>query len=371
MEHSSKVSRFADILVNYSAQVEEDDYVYLTCSSLDSLPLYKAVRKEVIKQGGFPHEHLLHDSQIGAGGMDYTWMKHASRKQLKTQSEAKKKEIEEMDAYIRIGGGDNNQQLSNIDTEKSSIRKKATKEIMTERLKKDWVVTCYPTDSLAQSAGMATEEFKEFVFDSVVELDFEELKEKNEKVKEVFDDTQEVQILGEDTDLTMSLRDRDGIPDNGECNIPCGEVFYAPRRESLEGHIKFTYPAVRGGNEVKGVYLEFEGGEVVNFSAEENEEFLEKMLNTDEGAKRVGELGLGTNRMIDEYVKSTLFDEKIGGTIHLALGRAYEECVVDESVRNDSGIHWDIVKDLRERAGGGKILADREVVQQDGEWTFL
>lgn len=368
---SKKYEKYADVLVNYSAQIQSGDNVYLTCKSLEALPLYREVRKEIIKQGGLPHEHLLHDSQIGAEGMDYTWMKYASKEQLKSMSEAKMKEMENMDAYIRIGGPSNKNELSDINSEKPTIRQKATEDILTERLKKDWVVTAFPTDSLAQDAGMSTKEFENFVIDSVTELDYDELKEKNKKLLEVFDNTKEVNIKGENTDLTMSLEDRDGVPDNGKNNIPCGEVFYAPRKESLEGQIEFSYPAVESGNEVKGVKLQFKKGNVVDFSAEENEEFLEKMLNTDQGAKRVGELGIGTNRMIDEYIKSTLFDEKIGGTIHLALGRAYEVCVENEEKRNKSGIHWDIVKDLRPRAGGGKIIADGETVQKNGEWKVL
>ncbi|MFB6182500.1 MAG: aminopeptidase [Candidatus Nanohaloarchaea archaeon] len=365
-----KIKEFAEILVERSAKVEEGDNVYLLAKSLESMPLFEEVRKQIIKKGGRPHEHLLYDSQLSSEGMDYDWIKHAPKSQLKKMSEAKMKEMKEMDAYIRIGGGDNTQELSGLNPEKISAHKQATEDILTERLKKKWVATRYPTDSLAQAAGMPTEEFRDFLLEAVTEVDWRQLEEKNEKIKEKFDDSKKVRIKDDNTDLTLSLEKREGVCDNGDNNIPCGEVFYAPRKESLEGKIKFTYPGVQNGTEVEGIELKFENGRIVDYSAESNEEFLEKMIESDEGSHYIGELGIGTNQHIDRYVKSTLFDEKIGGTIHLAIGRAYEECVENEKERNQSSIHWDIVKDLRKEKGGGKIIVDGETVQKNGEWQI-
>ncbi|MFB6217201.1 MAG: aminopeptidase, partial [Candidatus Aenigmatarchaeota archaeon] len=211
---------------------------------------------------------------------------------------------------------------------------------------------------------------EEFVVDAVTEIDWEELEKKNAEIKEIFDNAEEVRIVGEGTDLTLSLANREGIPDNGCHNVPSGEVFYAPMKESLEGRVRFSYPGIESGNEVSGIELVFENGKIVEYSAEKNEEFLEKMIETDEGSHYIGELGIGTNRQIDRYIKNTLFDEKIGGTIHLAIGRAYEKCVPEGKEANESGVHWDLVKDLRPRAGGGKIFVDGELVQEDGEWVF-
>jgi len=282
-------------------------------------------------------------------------------------SDAKMKEMEEMDAYIRIGGNDNTKELSDIDAGNISRRKKATKEILNERLEKKWVTTRWPTDGLAQSADMSTQEFREFVFDAVTEVDWEELEERNSKIKERFDSAEKVRIVAEATDLEFSIAGREGEASNGNHNIPDGEVFYAPEKYSVNGEIKFSFPGVENGTEVDGIWLKFEDGEVVDHSAEKNEEFLEKMLETDNGARYLGEFGIGTNRQIQRHVKNTLFDEKIGGTVHFALGRAYERTVPEGEERNDSGIHWDIVQDLRY---GGRIFLDGELVQKNGEWVF-
>ena len=366
-----RIEDFAKVLVDRAAEIEEGDNVYLSAYSTDVMPLFDEVRKQIIKKGAFPHEHLIYDSQLGRAGMDYDWLKHASEEQLSTVSEAKKKELEEMDVYISIGGRDNERELNGVDPEKISLRKREAKVLSEMRSELRWVLTRYPTDSLAQNANMPTEEFEDFVFSSVVDVDWEELEERNERIKEVFDEADKVRIVSEDTDITMSLKDREGVAANGSHNIPDGEVFYAPHKESLEGEIRFTYPGVKQGNEVRGVWLKFENGEVVDYSAETNEEYLKEQLETDEGSSYIGELGIGTNRQIDRFVNEIGFDEKIGGTIHMALGRAFDECVGDDEEPNDSAIHWDIVKDLRQPEGdGGKIIVDGEVVQEDGDWVF-
>lgn len=363
---SQRIQDFAKVLVERAAEIEEGENVYLLSKSVESKELFDEVRRQIIQKGAYPHEHFVYDSQISSEGLDYDWVKHGSMEQMKNMSEAKLQEMQKMDTYIRIGGGDNEKELAGLHSEKISARKEATQDILTERLDKRWVTTRYPTDAMAQEAGMPTQEFRDFVIEAVTEVDWEALEEKNAEIKEVFDGAEEVRIEADDTELTLSLEGREGVCDNGDHNIPAGEVFYAPIKESLEGHIKFTYPGIASGNEVSGIYLEFENGKVVDYSAEKNKEYLEKMLDTDEGAKRVGELGIGTNRQITDHIKNTLFDEKIGGTIHLALGRAYEECA-PEDVRNQSGIHWDIVKELR---NGGKIFVDGELVQENGEWVF-
>lgn len=367
---TEKIEEFAEILVDHSAEIEEGDNVYLLVKSLEALPLFEEVRRQVIKKGAFPHEHVLYDSQVGSSALDYDWIKYASEKQLEQVSEAKMKEIKEMDAYIRIGGEKNTKELADLDPGKISKWGKTTEKLLEERLKTKWVATRYPTSSMAQEAGMSTERFEQFVVDAVTGIDWEELEKKNAEIKNVFDGAEEVRIVGEETDLTLSLENREAIPDNGHHNVPSGEVFYAPVKDTLEGKIKFSYPGIEGGNEVSGIELFFENGRIIEYSAEKNEDFLEKMIETDEGSHFIGELGIGTNRQITEYIKNTLFDEKIGGTVHLAIGRAYEKCVPEGEEANQSGVHWDLVKDLRPRAGGGKIFVDGNLVQKDGEWVF-
>jgi aminopeptidase len=366
-----RIEKFAEVLVDRAAEVEEGEYVYLSAYSTDVMPLFDEVRKQIIRKGAYPHEHLIYDSQLGRAGMDYDWLENATEEQLSHVSEAKKKELEEMDVYISIGGRDNERELNGVSPDKISLRKREAKVLSELRSQMRWVLTRYPTDALAQNAGMPTQEFEEFVFSSVVDVDWDELEERNRRIKEVFDDADEVRIVSKDTDITMSLEDREGVAANGSHNIPDGEVFYAPLRESLEGEIKFTYPGVKQGNEVRGVWLKFENGKVVDFSAESNEDYLAEQLETDEGSKYIGELGIGTNRQIDRFVNEIGFDEKIGGTIHMALGKAFEDCVNEDEEPNDSAIHWDIVKDLRKPEGdGGKIIVDGEVVQKNGEWVF-
>ncbi|MFB6241444.1 MAG: aminopeptidase [Candidatus Nanosalina sp.] len=362
-----KLGEFARVMVEHSTDIQEGDNVYLLAKSLDSLPLFEEVRRQIIEKGAYPHEHFFYDSQVGSEGMDYDWMKYASEKQLEHVSEAKKQEMEKMDAYIRIGGPDNTQELSDIKSDKISTRQEATKEIFYERDEKRWVTTRWPTDGLAQSSGMSTQELREYIFDAVTEVDYREIKERNEKIKERLDDASEVRIVAEGTDLSLNIEGRKGVNCHGIRNMPDGEVFYAPRKNSVEGEIEFAFPGVESGNEVRGIWLKFRDGKVVDFSAETNEDFLRDMLDTDEGSRYIGELGIGTNPQMQRFVGNSLLDEKIHGTVHLALGRAYRRSLPDGEERNESGIHWDLVEDLRD---GGKIIVDGEVIQESGEWSF-
>lgn len=362
-----EIQKFAEVLIEHSTEIQEGENVYLIAESLDSLPLFEEIRRQIIEKGAFPHEHLLYDSQVGSEGMDYDWMKHASEKQLNTVSEAKRKEMQEMDAYIRIGGPDNTQELTGIDSEKISVRKNATREIFYERDEKKWVTTRWPTDGLAQSSNMSTQELREYIFNAVTQVNLRKLRKRNEKIKKRFDKASEVRIKSKDTDLSFSIESRNGINCYGKRNVPDGEVFYAPEKKTVEGHINFSFPGVSNGNVVKGIKLEFENGKISDFSSETNERFLEDMINTDEGSRYIGEFGIGTNREMTRYIGNSLLDEKIFGTVHFAVGRAYRRSMPDGLEGNDSGIHWDLVKDLR---NSGKIILDDETVFEAGEWLI-
>jgi len=365
-----RIIKFAEKIVNESTEIEEGDNVYLVSNAVETRPLFEEVRRQIIKKGGIPHEHFVFDSQLGTAYNSYDWIKNADEKQLKNLSEAKRKEIELMDAYISITGSNNSRDLTGLSSEKISTWKQTTRDLLDTRLKTKWVTTRYPAEGMAQKAGMSTHEYEKMVFDSVVNADYEEMAERNSKIKEIIDGANEIQIKSKNTDLKFSLKGRTGVSAHGQNNLPDGEVFYAPIKSSLEGHIEFTYPGISGGNQVNGIKLWFEDGEIVDFEASENKQYLERMINTDEGSKFIGEFGIGTNREIDSYTKETIFDEKIGGTIHLAIGRAYERCVENEDERNKSTVHWDIVKDLRAKKDGGKLIVDGEVVQEDGKWLF-
>lgn len=365
------LEEYAERIVEVNADVKEGDKVYLHAYSTDVLPLFDKVRRKIIKKGAYPHEHLIYDSQLGRAGMDYDWMKHGSKKQQQNISKAKKKELEEMDVYINLGGRKNENELNGVNTDLISLRKKSTKVLADLRRDMRWVLAQYPTDAKAQKAGMPTEEFEDLVL-SAATKDLKEQRRKNEKIKKKFDKGEKVKIVSKNTEIEFSIKNREGVSSDGtDHNIPSGEVFYAPVKGSVEGYIEFTYPGRKQGNEVTGVYLEFEKGKVVDFKAEKNEEFLRNQLNTDEGSSRFGEFGIGTNREIDRFTNELGLDEKIGGTVHFALGSDFPECVPEGEERNDSSIHWDIIKDLRSGVGdGGKIILDGEVVQEDGEWQF-
>lgn len=365
-----QLEKFAEILVERSAEIEEGDNVYLAAYSTEVLPLFDEVRRYIIEKGAYPHEHLIYDSQLGRAGMDYQWLKHASEEQLSHISEAKRKELEEMDAYINIGGRRNENELNNIDSEKISTRKRSTKELADMRREMKWALTRYPTHGMAQKASMSTESFRDFMFNAI-DIDWEKLEERNAEIKKRFDRADKVRIVSEGTDLEFSLERRTGMTGEGKHNLPDGEVFYAPVKESVEGEISFTYPGRKQGNEVKNVYLKLENGRVVDFSADKNEEFLREQIRTDEGSRYFGEFGIGTNWEIDQFTNEMGLDEKIGGTVHFALGSGFQGSMPEGEEPNDSAIHWDIVKDLRKPEGdGGKIYLDGEVVMKDGDWML-
>ena len=209
---------------------------------------------------------------------------------------------------------------------------------------------------------MPLQEYGKFLF-SATNIDWDKESKKIKKINSLFENGKTVRIIGEDTDLTLSINKKNSIADCGEENMPGGEVFMAPVRNSLNGHIKFTYPPVYMGREVPEIYLEFKNGRVTKYNASRNKNVLKAVLNTDKNSCYVGELGIGCNPKIRKFTKNLLFDEKIFGTIHLALGMAYKE----NAGGNDSAVHWDIVKDLR---NNGKIILDGKTIQENGKFLI-
>ena len=237
----------------------------------------------------------------------------------------------------------------------------ARERIFTHDLK--WVGCQYPTPALAQDAGMSLEQFEDFLFGACL-LDWGAERERMSRYAQRFDAAEQVRIVADGTDLTLGVAGRSFMVDAAGANMPGGEFFTSPLEDSAEGTIAFTeFPAVAAGREVLGVQLRFEGGRVVDASATSNEDFLLEQLGVDEGARGLGELGIGCNPGITRHMKNTLFDEKIDGTVHLALGNGFPEV----GGTNVSQIHWDIVKDLR---NGGRIELDGKVVQESGSWRL-
>jgi len=348
----SRIKQIAEILVNYSTKVKKGDYVQILADT-EAEPLVKEVYELCLKKEAFPVLKLAFTWQ------NYSYYKHSSDFILNHFPEIALEEMKKTDVYIAIRGGKNAKELTNINPKKISARQKILDPIQKERLKKRWVLFEYPSPSLAQEAEMSTEEFEDFVYNACL-LDWEEESKRLDKAMEIMSKGKQVRILGEETDISFSIAGRKFKKGDGTMNMPDGEIFTAPEENSTQGHIKFTYPAVYGGREVSGVYLEFKDGKITKASAEKNEQFLKEMVATDEGSHKLGELGIGLNPNLTRSIKSILFDEKLYGTIHLAIGSAYEECLGT----NKSAVHWDFIKDMRH----GKIFLDGKLVYEDGEF---
>src|SRR3989344_5029480 len=350
-----RLEKTAKILVEYSTEVKRGDKVIID-AGVQALPLVKEIYKLCIQKGAYVKLNL------GASGFTEIFYKYASQEQLEHFPEMAMNEAKHGDVFFSIGAPLNTRSLTSIDPKKMAVRSKITNKISEEILKKRWVLFYYPTNAQAQEADMSLEEFEDFVYNATIQ-DWAKISEDENKLKEILDNGKEVRIIGKNTDLKFSIEGRQAVKGDGRNNMPCGEVFIAPVEGSTRGNVEFSFPAVRGGRMVEGVKLKFENGRVVEASATKNETFLKEMLNMDDGAKYLGEFGIGFNPNIQRFVKSILFDEKISGSIHLALGRAYKE----GGGTNESALHWDIIKDLRD---GGKIIIDGKVIQDNGKFLI-
>ncbi|MBI2667269.1 aminopeptidase [Candidatus Woesearchaeota archaeon] len=348
-----RVKKAAEILVNYSTQPKKGEYVVIN-GEINAAPLIMEVYKLVLKRGAFPITH------ISIPGMSYNYFKMASEFQLKKFPELSMEETKKASVFINIYGSNNTRELTSINPNKMSIRQKVLEPLKYERLKKRWVLYEFPTDALAQEADMSLEEFEDFVYNAT-NIDWKKESKKMHKVYNVMSKGNEVRITHNDTDLKFNIKGRKFVIADGSYNMPDGEIFTAPVDNSANGYIQFSFPSIYLGREVDGMRLEFKNGEVVKASAKKNEHLLKSLIKMDQGSKRLGEFGIGLNYNIKKNIKQILFDEKIGGTIHLALGSAYKEC----NGINKSGLHWDMIKDLR---NGGKVYLDGKLVHKNGKW---
>ena len=275
--------------------------------------------------------------------------------------------VEAADAHIHIRADENVTETSDVDPERNAAWQQAHRPILNERLTDNWTLTQYPAPANAQLAEMSTEGYENFVWDAV-NKDWDEQHEFQEQMVEVLDDADKVRVVsGETTDVRMSVVGNNPINDTCTNNVPGGEVFTAPVPDSVEGEVLFDKPLYHQGREVLDASLEFEGGEVVDHAASKNEEVLTEVLDTDEGARRLGELGIGMNRDIDRFTYNMLFDEKMGDTVHMAVGRAYDANVGEDNEQNQSAVHVDMIVDMSEDS---YIEVDGEVVQRDGTFRF-
>lgn len=324
-------------------------------------PLLEAVTREIGRRGAYPLLRLTF-----GGGLVYhrDWVRHAPLELLAEPAPIDVHTLDHCDALLAIAAPDNTRDGSDIAPERMSLVQRAYRR-STERVNANdfpWVMCWYPTPALAQDAGLPLSAFEDFLYGAVL-LDWEAEHARLSKLAGLFDAAAEVRIVGEGTDLRLSLEGRRTEVDAGMGNMPGGEFFGCPVEDSAEGVITFAeFPQLRDGRQLRNVRLRFSGGTVVDASADSEEQFLLDTLDTDPGARRIGELGVGCNPGITRYMGNVYFDEKIDGSVHIALGFGF----ADLGGTNESAIHWDLVKDLR---SGGRIELDGRTVQEHGAWT--
>jgi aminopeptidase len=319
--------------------------------------LIEALCEQIARKGAYP---ILQMSFEQLGG---PFAREAPLDLLRVTPPLQKKLWEECDGIITIWSPEDAREASDLSEERLAALQEASAPLRerTQAMRVPWVIAEFAVQSLADEAGMTLAEYEDFIYDAVLR-DWDVEAERMRRIADVFDATEEVRLVGAGTDLTLSLAGRSGHVDDGHINMPGGEVFYSPVENATEGVVEFgEFPAVYFGTEVEGARLRFEGGKVVDATARVNEHFLVSTLDTDEGARRLGEFGIGCNPGIQRFMKNVGFDEKIDGTIHLAVGSSYNGGL------NSSAIHWDIVKDLR---SDGSIYADGRLVQQHGRWLL-
>ncbi len=361
-----RAEKLAQVLVRYSTAVREGD-VCTIGGETTAEPLALAVYEEVVKAGGLAVVNLS-----PAEGPS-VFFRHASDAQLDWIAPPVSWAVENADVGIRLMAEANTRALSSVDPAMQSRRKAASRPLMEKSMKRSaageyrWSLTIFPTQAYAAEADMSLSDYEDFYYraclcdkDDPVAA-WEQASGETRRLAEWIEGKEEVHITAPGTDLKLSVAGRKFVAADGKHNMPDGEFFTGPVEDSANGEVSFSFPAVYGGREVSGVKLRFEDGKVVDASADRNQEYLTKMLDTDEGARRLGELGIGTNYGIDRFTKEILLDEKIGGTIHLAVGMSYPET----GGVNQSAVHWDMVCDLRQ---GGKITVDGEDLQVDGKF---
>jgi aminopeptidase len=352
---------FAALLCGYCLEVQAGQQVVVRSTTL-AAPLLLELQRELLERGAWP---LLRPELPGA---DEGFWAAAGDAHLDGFAPAELAEAQGTDASIGIQAPFNTRALAGVPAERMARAARARAPVREAALRRRWCLTLWPTAAGAQQAGMGTAEFGAFVRRALF-LDrgdpaaaWAELRAFQAGLIERLSRAEELRIEAEGTDLRLAVAGRTWVNSDGKRNMPSGEVFTGPVEDSAEGRIRYTVPSSPGGVDVAGIELEFRAGRVVAARAERGEEYLRSMLAADEGASRLGEIGIGTNFGIDRAVGAILFDEKIGGTVHLAVGRSYPET----GGTNESAVHWDMICDLRR---GGRLSADGEAILEDGGFS--
>ena len=355
------LQRYATLLVDYCLDVREGESVLINVGAA-AADLARLVHNDVLARGAWPIMRLTYPGQVE----DY--LMHAKDRQLDHASKAAQLEINAVDAWLRIASDTNTRGAASAPPERLARLGRAQAAITRTRLTKKWCGTLYPTPAYAQDAGMPTDEFETFVWRAMM-LDTPDPKAawlamhaEQQALVDRLNRAKVIRIQAEGADLTLRVDARLWQNSSGRRNMPSGEVFTSPLEDSANGVVRFTVPSSVSGRDVRDVTLNFTDGLVTKARAEVGNDYLQAAINTDAGAKFLGEIGIGTNRNIQRPTRNILFDEKISGTVHLALGNSYPET----GGKNISGLHWDLILDMRAEAGGGQLSADGDPVSING-----
>jgi aminopeptidase len=363
-----RADALAQILVRYSTRVQPGD-VCVIQSTTQAEPLVQAVYEEILRAGGLPIMQMSTEGAIAA------FYDLANDAQLEWIPPTAQWAAENADVRISVMADSNPRELSQVDPKRQTVAQKARKPLLETSMRRSaageyrWSLTLFPTHAYAAEAGMSLAAYEDFYYRACLATDADPVtawRRQSDEVRRLaawMEGREEVHITAPGTDITLGVAGRTFIPCVGEHNMPDGEFFTGPVEDSVNGEVSFSFPAAYGGREVAGVRFRFEDGKVVDASAERGEEFLISMLDTDDGARRLGELGIGTNYGIATGTKEILLDEKIGGTVHMAIGMSYPE----SGGVNSSAVHWDMVCDLRQ---GGTISVDGQEIQRDGRFVI-
>jgi aminopeptidase len=363
-----RIKNLAKILVYHSARIVEGDRVAIEATTAAE-PLVRALYREILAAGGHPYPLLKipeQEKELLSLGNNY---------QIGHVDQLRQRAYQDFESRFRIYSSTNPQQLSSFPGEKQVLLQQSRSPILATQMERGarnefkWVTTLFPTPAYAEQAGMSIEEYQDFVYKACfADLNdpisqWQKIKDQQDAALALFQGGDQIKLKGPNIDLELSVKDRTFFNCYGNGNMPDGEIFTGPVEESLNGWVRYTYPAIHSGVMVKGVELEFKDGAVIKASAEDHEEHLLDMLDSDPGARYAGEFAVGTNKNIQQFTGNILFDEKIGGTIHIALGAGYPET----GSQNKSAIHWDMICDMRTDS---TITADGILVYQDGDFVF-
>ena len=362
-----RLQRMAQVLVRYSLGIKKDERLAIL-SGPNAAPLVREVVREAIRAGSYP------DTLVTLPGVQEIILKEGSYEQLSSIPPAQRMVFEEYETMLQLYSQDNTKELSGIDPARMAVVQQARRKLVETYMRRTgegtfrWLVAMFPTNAYAQDANMSLSDFEDFVYRACF-LDeedpvacWEELSKQQERLIQWLKGKHTIHLRGQDTDLTFSIEGRIFVNSDGHFNMPDGEFFTGPVEDSANGSIRYSFPASFAGRSVEDVRLRFENGVVVEAQAAQGQDYLEQMLSIDEGARRLGEFAFGNNRYVDRCTRNTLFDEKMGGTVHLALGKSIPQTLGV----NESALHWDMVCDLRT---GSEIRVDDALFCKNGQFV--